>query len=312
MAHCFITRELPGNSLDQLRNAGHTVDLWEPSQPPSAEDLKARTQSADGLLCLLTDQVTAELVDSSPRLTVVSTMAVGVDHIDLVACAKRGIAVGNTPGVLTDATADLTMALLLALARRIPEGIEAVRNGSWTTWDPSGLLGMELRDRTLGIVGGGRIGKAVAQRAEGFGMKVLMTGRAGGPSPGLPLVELLKQADIVSIHCPLTSETEHLVDREFLGQMQNHALLINTSRGGVVDQAALINALQEGQIGGAGLDVTDPEPLPADDPLLAAPNLVVIPHLGSATVRTREAMAEIAVANLLAGLEGHKLPHQVT
>lgn len=261
---------------------------------------------------MLTDEIDAGLLDSAPDLKVVSNMAVGCDNIDLIACRERGIDVGNTPGVLTDATADLTLSLMLALARRLPEGMSSVRSGEWKTWSPDFLLGMELRDRTLGIIGTGRIGSAVSARAIAFGMEVVESGRPDGPTPGLPLAELLAQADIVSLHCPLTEETRWLVDAEFLSKMQSHALLINTSRGQVVDQIALATALSSGTIAGAALDVTDPEPLPSDDPILMAPNLIVTPHLGSATNRTREAMASIAVDNLLAGLEGRPLPHPVT
>jgi lactate dehydrogenase-like 2-hydroxyacid dehydrogenase len=270
-----------------------------------------RVAEANGLLCLLTDAVDGELLDSAPNLLVVSTMAVGCDHIDLAACRERGIPVGNTPDVLTDATADLTLALLLALARRLPEGIEAVRDGTWSTWEPDWLLGVELRDLTIGIVGPGRIGRAVARRCEAFGMTVIESGRPGGATPGLPLADLLRQADVVSIHCPLTPDTEGMVDGAFLSAMKPTAMLVNTSRGGVVDQRALATALADGTIAGAALDVTTPEPLPADDPLLEAPNLIVIPHLGSATRRTREAMANKAVDNLLAGLAGEPLPDRV-
>jgi len=260
---------------------------------------------------MLTDPINAAFLDGAPKLKVVSTLAAGFDNIDLRECAARGIAVGNTPGVLTDATADLTMALLLALARRLPEGISAVHDGEWLTWEPEFLLGMELRDRTLGIIGSGRIGSAVAQRARAFGMNVIESGRPEGTNPGVPLDELLSAADIVSLHCPLTDATRGLVDESFLSKMQPHALLINTARGQVLDQTALAAALGNGTIAGAALDVTDPEPLPPSDALLSAPNLIVLPHLGSATHRTRQAMANIAVDNLLAGLAGDPLPHRI-
>ena len=260
---------------------------------------------------MLTDPINSDLLDSAPNLRVVSTLAAGFDNIDLPACEARGIAVGNTPGVLTDATADLTMALLLALARRLQEAIAAVENGEWLTWEPEFLLGMELRDRTLGIVGSGRIGSAVAERARAFGMNVLVSGRPDGNNPGIPLNEFLAASDIVSLHCPLTDATRGLVNSDFLSKMQPHALLVNTARGQVLDQVALADALRSGTIAGAALDVTDPEPLPPTDPLLTAPNLIVIPHLGSATHRTREAMADIAVDNLLAGLAGEPLPHRI-
>ncbi len=260
---------------------------------------------------MLTDPIDREILAQSPNLKVVSQMAVGCDNIDLAACAERGIPVGNTPGVLTDATADLTMALLLALARRLPEGIASVKEGKWLTWEPDFLLGMELRDQTLGIVGSGRIGNAVAERARAFGMNVVESGRPDGANPGVALDDLLRSSDIVSLHCPLTEETRGIVNSNFLSKMKSHAFLVNTARGQLVDQKALANALTTGAIAGAALDVTDPEPLPPTNDLLKAPNLIVLPHLGSATHRTREAMAEIAVDNLLAGLAGEQLPHRI-
>jgi lactate dehydrogenase-like 2-hydroxyacid dehydrogenase len=210
--------------------------------------------------------------------------------------------------VLTDATADLTLALLLAAARRLPEGIAAVRSGAWGPWRPSWLLGLELRGARLGIVGMGRIGRAVAERAAAFGMEVVHAGRSGG----LPLAELLATSDVVSLHCPLTPQTRGLIGADALAAMKPGALLVNTARGPIVDQDALATALHDGRLGAAALDVTDPEPLPPGHPLLAAPNLIVLPHLGSATHATRERMAELAVENLAAGLAGRPLPHAVT
>ncbi len=311
MADCFVTRSLPNGVSQRIAEAGYSLDVWSERTPPPQDVLVERSLDAKGLLCMLTDEINSAYLASAPNLMVVSQMAVGCDNIDLEACAARGIPVGNTPGVLTDATADLTMSLLLALARRIPEGISAVQNGGWLTWEPDFLLGMELRDRTLGIIGGGRIGSAVATRAEAFGMRVITSGRPDGESPGVPLDELLSEADIVSLHCPLTPETRGMVNAEFLAHMQNHALLVNTARGQCVDQVALAEALRSGDIAGAALDVTDPEPLPPTDPLFKAPNLLVVPHLGSATHRTRQAMANIAVDNLLAGLAGEPLPHRI-
>ena len=311
MARCFITRALPGNAAQRISDAGHEARIWPHRTPPPRDQLLAEAAQADGILCMLTDPIDAQLIGASPTLKVVSTLAVGCDNIDLEACADRNITVGNTPGVLTDATADLTLALLLALARRLPEGIAEVRDGHWQTWEPNHLLGLELRDLTVGIIGAGRIGTAVAKRCEAFGMKTITSGRPDGQNPGIPLDQLLDQSDVVSLHCPLTQQTKGLVSEEFLAKMRPSALLINTARGGIVDQLALADALANGRISGAALDVTDPEPLPVSDPLLKAPNLIVLPHLGSATVRTRQAMAEIAVDNLLAGLAGKPLPCQV-
>jgi glyoxylate reductase len=306
MARVFVTRVLPFEALERLR-AEHEVDEWPGDMPPSPDALRAAAREAVGLLTLVTDRVDAALLEASPRLRAIANMAVGTDNIDVEAAAARGIAVGNTPDVLTDATADLAFALLLALARRIVPGADKVRGGEWRTWEPAGDLGADLAGATLGIVGWGRIGQAVARRAEGFGLAVIHSSR----SSGVALEELLETADFVSLHTPLTPQTRHLIDGGALALMRPTALLINTARGGVVDQDALREALHEGTIAGAALDVTDPEPLPADHPLLDAPNLLVVPHVGSATVHTRAKMAAMAVDNLLAALDGRPMPHPV-
>ena len=305
MARCFVTRRVPGPALDRLVGE-HDVDVWPHRLPPTPDELRERVAGVEGLLSLLTDTVDEALLDSTPGLRAISNYAVGTDNVDLDAATRRRIPVGNTPDVLTDATADLAFALLLALARRLPEGERDVREGQWVTFEPDRNLGAEVSGATLGIVGFGRIGRAVARRAEGFGMEVLHTARSGGT----PLEELLEHSDFVTLHCPLTRETRNLIDREALERMKPTALLVNTARGPIVDTAALERALHERAIGGAALDVTDPEPLPADHPLLQAPNLLVVPHVGSATVRTRHKMTEIAVDNLLAALAGEPMPHQ--
>ncbi|MBX5440221.1 MAG: D-glycerate dehydrogenase [Solirubrobacteraceae bacterium] len=301
MARVLVTRRLPFPALDRLA-AAHDVTVWEDDLPPSPERLRELVADAEGLLCLLTDRVDAALLDAAPRLRAIAVYAVGTDNVDHAAARARGIPVGNTPGVLTDATADLAFALILAAARRLAEGERAVRAGAWRTWEPAGWLGLELRGATLGIVGAGRIGRAVARRAEGFGMEVVTSRPA-------PLEELLERSDVVSLHVPLTDATRHLIDAAALARMKPGAILVNTARGGVVDQRAVAQALRDGRLGAAALDVTDPEPLPPDDPLLDAPNLLVVPHIGSATHATRARMADMAVDNLLAALAGEPMPH---
>jgi lactate dehydrogenase-like 2-hydroxyacid dehydrogenase len=305
MARCFVTRRLPGTAVERLA-AEHDVEVWPEQLPPTHDELLARVADAEGLLCMLTDPVDAELIAAAPDLRAISTYAVGTDNIDLAAASERGIPVGHTPDVLTETSADLALALMLAAMRRIPAGDAAVRAGEWRTWEPAWLLGHDLHRATVGIVGLGRIGQAVKRRVEGFGARVLHTGR----SDGVPLERLLAESTVVTLHCPLTEQTRGLIDAEALRAMRDDAYLVNTARGPIVDTDALRQALDEGWIAGAALDVTDPEPLPADHPLLGAPNLVIAPHLGSASHETRAEMADIAVDNLLAGLRGEPLRHQ--
>jgi glyoxylate reductase len=304
VARVLVTRRLPFPALDRLVAAGHEVDVWPAPLPPAPDDLRARARTADALLCLLTDRVDAALLDDAPGLQAVAVLAVGTDNVDLEACRARGIPVGNTPDVLTEATADLAFALLLAAARHIPRAAADARRGAWQTWEPAGWLGADVHGATLGVVGAGRIGRAVARRASGFDMEVLTT-------KDTPLADLLSRADYVTLHAPLTDDTRHLIDAAALERMKPTAILVNTSRGPVVDQAALADALHRGVIAGAALDVTDPEPLPADDPLHEAPNIIVVPHIGSATLSTRARMADLAVDNLLAALAGDPMPHRV-
>jgi glyoxylate reductase len=301
MARVFVTRALPGDALDRLRGA-HDVTVWDGAMPPDPAVLREAVADADGLLCLLTDRVDGALLDAAPRLRAIANYAVGTDNIDLTLTRARGIDVGVTPDVLTEATADLAFALLLAAARRLPEAAADARDGAWRTWEPSGWLGADVFGAALGIVGFGRIGRAVALRAEGFRMSVRSTADTD-------LDELLAGSDFISLHCPLTPRTRHLIDAAALARMRPTAILVNTARGGVVDQAALIAALQDGEIAGAAIDVTDPEPPPPGDPIYTAPNLLVVPHIGSATRTARARMTELAVENLLAGLDGRPMPH---
>jgi glyoxylate reductase len=303
----FVTRDLPGGALDRLR-AEHDVEVWPQRLPPPREELLRRAPELDGLLSLLTDPVDADLIAAAARLRAISNYAVGVDNVDVDAASARGIPVGNTPDVLTDSTADLAVALMLGIGRRLVDGDAYVRGGEWITWEPDLLLGHDLHGSTVGVVGFGRIGQAVARRLAGFGCEVLHTSRSGG----VALEELLERSDFVSVHTPLTPDTRGLIDAAALERMKPTAYLVNTARGPVVDSGALVDALKAGAIAGAALDVTDPEPLPADHPLLDVPNLLVLPHLGSATHATRERMADMAVDNLLAGLRGEAMPHQVT
>ncbi|GHH63610.1 D-glycerate dehydrogenase [Streptosporangium violaceochromogenes] len=303
----LVTRKLPGSALDRLA-ALVEIDVWTGRFAPPRAELLARAADCRGLLSMITDRVDGELLAAAPELRVVSNYAVGYDNIDVEACAARGVVVGNTPGVLTESTADQTWALILAASRRVPEAAAAVKAGEWRAWEPDFLLGRDVHGATLGVVGFGAVGRAVARRAEGFGMRVLYHDPVVG---GLALEDLLRQSDVVTLHCPLTDETHRLIGERELALMKPTAVLVNAARGPIVDQKALTRALQERQIFAAGLDVTEVEPIASDDPLLSLPNCVVLPHLGSATYATRGAMAEMAVDNLLAGLAGEPLPNAV-
>lgn len=298
-----VTRHIQQEVLDRLaRSCELTVG---PDEPPSRAALLDAVRDCDGVLTLLTERVDAELLAAAPRLRVVSNMAVGVDNIDVAACTARGIPVGHTPGVLTEATADQAFALLLAAARRVVEGDAYVRSGQWKTWHPGFMLGKELNGATLGIFGFGKIGQAVARRAEAFGMKVLPFRRGDDKRA------VLSASDVVSVHLPLSADTRHFLSRDDFAAMKPGSVLVNTARGGVIDQRALVEALKAGKPAFAGLDVMDPEPPRADDELLRLPNVVLAPHSGSATVETRLKMANLAADNLLAVLRGERPPHVV-
>ena len=315
----FVARIIPDEGLEAVR-AACDVDLWEDELPPPRDELLRRVAGCDGVLTLLTDKVDDEFLDAAgPQLRVVSNYAVGFDNIDVAACARRGIPVGNTPGVLTDTTADLAWTLLMAAARRVPEGDRYVRAGEWKTWGPLLLLGPDVHGATLGIVGFGRIGQAVARRAQGFGMEILyhdvneLPAEVTEPlgATYLPLEELLPRSDFVSLHVNLSPVTRHLINATTLGWMKPAAVLVNTSRGPVVDQRALADALRDGTIWAAALDVTDPEPIPMDDPLVGLDNCLIVPHIASASRATRGKMAAMAAANLVAGVTGRPLPTEV-
>jgi glyoxylate reductase len=310
----FVTRRLVGDGVERLAGEAD-VEVWPEDDPPPPAVLASEAERSDGILTNIADRVDAALIDGAAGLRIVSQMAVGYDNIDVAAATRRGVLVTNTPGVLTEATADMAFALLLAQARRLPEGERAMRRGEWGEWKPWFLLGRDLTGKTLGIVGLGAIGRAVARRALGFGMRVVYTSRQRKPEVEVSLEigwrelpQLLAEADYVSLHMALNAETRGMIGAPELARMKPDAVLINTARGGVVDQAALVQALREGRIGGAGLDVFEAEPLPPDHELLSLDNVVVAPHLGSATVDTRTRMSDLAVDNLIAFFRGETPP----
>lgn len=316
-SNVFVTRHLPEIAYKELTEVCN-VDIWDREYPPPYEVILERTGGKVGILCLLTDRIDENLIDKSPNLKVISQCAVGYDNIDVSAATKRGIWIGNTPGVLTDATADFAFTLLMAAARRVGEAVQYVRDGQWKTWGLTLLLGQDIYGATLGIVGLGRIGKAVAERASGFNMRIIYYDEHRQPEienelnvEYKPLDELLRLSDYVSLHVNLSSKTRHLISKKEFKLMKNTACLINTSRGPVVDSDALFSALKKGQIASAALDVTDPEPISPDHRLLTLPNLIVVPHIASATVTSRTQMSLMAVKNLIAGVTGEPLPFPV-
>ena len=316
MTRVFVTGRPPGRAIEMLEEA-FEVRCWSGDGPIPRAALLAGVADADGLYSLLGGDIDTEVLDAAPRLRVVSQMAVGVDNIDLDACRDRGVAVGNTPDVLTDATADTAVALLLAGSRRLSEGIDHVRSGAWKAWELDRFVGSEVSGSTVGIVGGGRIGSAVARRMLGFGCRVLVAGRPGGSVPAIEgaevatLDDLLGRADHVVLTVPLTADTRHLIDDDALARMRPTAGLVNVARGAVVDTDALVRALDAERLAYVALDVTDPEPIPASHPLVGQRRCTIIPHVGSATHRTRAAMGELAAANLIAGLTGAPMPARV-
>ncbi|XP_070769372.1 glyoxylate reductase/hydroxypyruvate reductase isoform X1 [Enoplosus armatus] len=329
----FVTRRIPQEGMKILSTAGVCeVSLWDSDEPVSRAELLKGVQGAHGLLCLLSDKVDAEVLDAAgPNLKVISTLSVGFDHMALDEIKKRywllsyitvfnsGIRVGYTPDVLTDATAELTVALLLAAARRLPEGVEEVKNGGWSSWKPLWLCGYGLSGSTVGVIGLGRIGMAIARRLMPFGVKrLLYSGRTAKAYAAevngefVPLDTLVSESDFIVVSCSLTPDTQGLCDKAFFSKMKNTAVLVNSSRGAVVNQEDLYEALTSGQIAAAGLDVTTPEPLPTNHPLLTLKNCVVLPHIGSATYSTRGIMAALSAQNLLGGLQGTDMPSELT
>ncbi len=312
-----VTRKLPESAISRLSAVGE-LRIWEKELPPTPEELIEFCAGAEGLLCLLTDNINVEFLDAVRTIKVVSQMAVGVDNIDVRACADRKIVVGNTPGVLAETTADLAFALMLATARRLREAEDYLRTGEWQTWSPMLLTGPDVHHATIGIIGLGNIGFEMARRANGFNMQILYHNRTRNlraenefGARFVTIEGLLKESDFVSLHCPLTPETKGLISKPQFELMKPSAILINTARGPVVDVEALCYALNGGQIAGAGIDVFDIEPLPMDSPLLSTKNITLVPHIGSASVKTRTKMANLAVDNLIAGLQGRPLPHSV-
>lgn len=307
-----VTRPIPEAGMRILRDACE-IRQWEDELPPPPDALDELLKGVDGVLSLVTDRIDGDVLDRHPSVKVISNFAVGYDNVDVDAATARGVAVCNTPGVLTDATAELAFSLLLATARRIPEAVEYVKDGKWKTWGPLLLLGANVTGATIGIVGFGRIGQAVAKMASGFGMTILAHDRSpetkdthGLDVRFIDMDTLLAEADFVTLHVAYSTGTHHLIDADALRKMKPTAILINSARGPVVDSDALVAALENGEILAAGLDVTDPEPLPADHPLVAMPNCVVLPHIGSATVQSRDAMATLAARNLVAALQGRE------
>lgn len=310
----FVTRRIPAVGLDRICNECE-AEVWPDQLPPPYDLIREKVRDCDGLVSLLTDRIDAALMDAAPRLKVISNFAVGFNNIDVPAATARGICVGNTPGALTDATADLAFALLLTAARRVVEGVLDAKQGRWKTWEPLGYLGVDLAGKTLGIVGMGRIGFAVAQRGRaGWGMKVLYVDEVRNEKAEtelgavrVDLETLLRESDFVSLHASLTETSRGMMGARQFALMKPTAVFVNTARGPLVDQPALVEALKSGRIFAAGLDVTDPEPPDPNDPILHLPNCVVAPHIASATHTTRNGMAEICADNLIAGVKGQPL-----
>ena len=312
---CFVTRVIP-EAGTELVMKHLDAEVWEGELPPPRDVFLQRVRGVQGILCLLSDRIDKEVMDAAgDSLRVISVMAVGYDNVDVGEATKRGVLVTNTPGALTETTADLTFALILAIARRVVEAAQFVKEGKWKAWSPTLLLGEDVHGKTIGIIGFGRIGQAVARRARGFDMEVLYYDYKGRVFDGGKrcdtLDELLSRADFVSLHIPSKPENRKLVDKRFFEKMKPTAFFINVARGDLVDTDALVEALREKRIKGAALDCTDPEPLPKDHPLLGLDNCIVLPHIGSASDKTRNEIAKLAAINLIKALSGEMPPHPV-
>jgi glyoxylate reductase len=322
----FVTRRILENGLSLLKEFCE-VDYWPGEMPPNRAELLLHVRDQNGILCLLTDRIDPEIMDAAGQgMKVISNCAVGVDNVDVVAATERSIPVGNTPGVLTEATADFTFALLLAAARRVVESERQVHAGGWKTWSLDYMLGADFAGATLGLVGFGRIGQAVARRAYGFGMKIIYDDTQPyvqsitetndfkdliKDATQVDFDTLLHKSDFISLHTPLTEKTRGMINSSAFSKMKTSAVLVNTSRGAVIDQEALFRALKSHRIFAAALDVTDPEPLPIDSPLLSLQNCLIVPHIASASWMTRQEMSRMAAENLIAGLKGEHLPNCV-
>lgn len=310
----FITRDIGEKAITAIREVSEVV-VWPDSSPPSVQQIKQHIQDSDALVCMLTDPISQDIIDSAPNLKVISQMAVGTDNINVTYATQKKIPVGHTPDVLSNTTADFAFALLLAVSRRVVEAHHAVQSGNWQPWGPFVWSGYDVSNSTIGIIGMGRIGQAMAKRAAGFDMKILYYSRTRKPeveneldAEFVPLDALFEQSDFISLHTFLSEDTYHLINQRSFDQMKKNAILINTARGAVVDQKALFEALDKGEIAGAGLDVSDPEPIPQTDPLLKLPNVVITPHIGSASFHTRNRMAMMMAENVTTALQNKQIP----
>ena len=318
MASVFVTRQTPGKALELLQQAGHETRVWPGELPPPPDDLARELREADAALTMVTDRIDEDMLIATPGLRIIANMAVGYDNVSPEIAAKHGVWLTNTPGVLAETTADFSWSIMLSAARNVALSDRDTRNGGWKTWSPTGFLGVDIYRATLGIIGLGEIGEAVARRARGFDMRILYASRTRKPAleerlgvEWASMEDLLAQSDFVSLHVPLNDQTRHLMGSRKFAMMKPGAILVNTARGQVVDQDALVHALRNGTIGGAALDVTDPEPLPVEHPLFSFPQVVITPHIASASLATRSRMADMAAENIIAALAGREPPNPV-